>query len=217
MGTRSGQPFPTDAGRHQRKTPEIPFWAPDSRRLGFFDGSRLKRIDINGGPAMTIADTGSENPGSGSWNQDDLIIFSNVAPRRPLFRLPAAGGAPVPVTELDKARGETSHWAPWFLPDGRHFLYLARSANPETSGVYVGDLVSKARKQVVAFTTRAIYVNPGYLLYVRERTLMAQRFDTASLQTTGDAIPVRNRYRPSRLRIRTARRWAIFQRRKPAF
>lgn len=168
----------------------IPFWAPDSQRFGFFDGTKLKKVDINGGPAVTIADTGSENPGSGSWNQEDVIIFSNVAPRRPLFRVLAAGGSPVPVTDLDNARGETSHWAPWFLPDGRHFLYLARSAKPETSGVYIGDLASKARKQVVAFATRAIYVNPGYLLFVRERTLMAQRFDTASLQTTADAFPV---------------------------
>ena len=171
-------------------TTETPFWAPDSRRLGFFDGTRLKKIDINGGPAMTIADTGSENAGSGSWNQDDVIIFSNAGPRRLLFRVPAAGGSPISVTELDKARGETLHWAPWFLPDGRHFLYLARSASPETSGVYVGDLASKTRKQVVAFATRAIYVKPGYLLFVRERTLMAQRFDTASLETMGDAIPV---------------------------
>jgi serine/threonine protein kinase/Tol biopolymer transport system component len=168
----------------------IPFWAPDSRRFGFFDGTRLKKVDINGGPATTIADTGSENPGSGSWNRDDLIIFSTEGPRRPLFRVPVPGGAPLPVTELDKARGETEHWAPWFLPDGRHFLYLARSASPETSAVYVGDLDSKNRKQVVAFATKAIYVNPGYLLFVRERTLMAQRFDTASLQTTADAFPV---------------------------
>jgi serine/threonine protein kinase len=170
--------------------PEIPFWAPDSRRLGFFDGANLKKIDITGGPAMTIADTGSENPGSGSWNQDDLIIFSNVAPGRLLFRVPAAGGAPVPATQLDKARSETAHWAPWFLPDGRHFLYLTRSASPETSAVYVGDLDSKNRKQVVAFATKAIYVSPGYLLFARARTLMAQRFDAGRLQTDGDAVPV---------------------------
>jgi serine/threonine protein kinase len=116
-------------------TPEIPFWAPDSRRLGFFDGTSLKKIDINGGAAMTIADTGSGNPGSGSWNQDDAILFSNTGPGGLLFRVSAAGGSPVPVMELDKARSETGHWAPWFLPDGRHFLYLARSASPETSGV----------------------------------------------------------------------------------
>jgi serine/threonine protein kinase len=170
--------------------PEIPFWAPDSRRLGFFDGTSLKKIDINGGAAMTIADTGSSSPGSGSWNQDDLIIFSNTGPRGLLFRVPAAGGSPVPVMELDKARSETAHWAPWFLPDGRHFLYLARSASPETSGVYVGDLDSKTRKQVVAFATKAIYVSPGYLLFARERTLMAQRFDAGRLQTDGDAVPV---------------------------
>ena len=145
---------------------------------------------------MTVVDTGSEEPGSGSWNQDDLIIFSNGGgARRPLFRVPAAGGAPVPAMELDKAHGETAPWAPWFLPDGRHFLYFASSASPATSGVYVSDLESKTRKQVVAFATRAIYVNPGYLLFVRERRLMAQRFDTTSLQTTADALPVQEQVR----------------------
>jgi serine/threonine protein kinase/Tol biopolymer transport system component len=174
-------------------TPEIPFWAPDSRRLGFFEGTSLKKIDINGGAAMTIADTGSSGPGIGSWNQDDTILFSDVGPKGLLFRVPAAGGAPVPVTELDKARNETGHSAPWFLPDGRHFLYLARSAKPETSAVYVGDLESSARKQVIAFATKAIYVSPGYLLFARERTLMAQRFDAGKLQTDGDAVPVAER------------------------
>jgi Tol biopolymer transport system component len=79
---------------------------------------------------------------------------------------------------------------PWFLPDGRHFLYLAISTDAKKSGVFVGDLASKTRKQVLEFGTRAIYVNPGYLLYVRDRTLMAQPFDTRRLETTGGAVAV---------------------------
>ena len=169
--------------------PELPFWAPDSRRLGFFDGSKLKRIDVTGGPAVTIADAGASAPGSGAWNQDDVILFGTL--NTPLLsRVPAAGGTPAPVTELDKARNETGHWAPWFLPDGRHFLYFALASDPEKNGVYVGDLASKARKQVIGFGTRAIYVNPGYLLYLRDRTLMAQPFDTRKLKTTGEPFPI---------------------------
>jgi serine/threonine protein kinase len=169
--------------------PELPIWAPDSRQLVFFDGAKLKKISLDGGPAQTIAETVSVAPGSGSWNRDNVIIFGKL--NSPLFRVPAsAGGAPEPLTQLDKSRGEIAHWAPWFLPDGRHFLYLAQSADPEKSAVYVGDLSSKSHKQVLPLGTRAIYVNPGYLLYVRDRTLMAQPFDVGKLETTGDAVPL---------------------------
>jgi Tol biopolymer transport system component len=171
--------------------PGPPFWAPDSRRLGFFDGGKLKEVDVAGGPAMTIADT-RDTPGSGTWNQDDVIIFGTFSPPG-LLRVAAAGGTPVPVTEFDKTRGENSHWAPWFLPDGRHFLYVANSDNTEKSAVYVGDLASKTRKQVIGFGTRAMYVNPGYLLFVRQGALMAQRFDASKIESTADAIPVAER------------------------
>jgi Tol biopolymer transport system component len=168
--------------------PEQPFWAPDNHRLGFFDGDKLKKVDITGGPAVAIADTGGNRIRSGSWNRDDVIVFAS--PNTPVFRVPAAGGSPEPLTELDKDRDETGHWAPWFLPDGRHFLYVALTGSPEKSAVYVGDLNSKGRRQVVSFGSRAIYVNPGYLLYLRERTLVAQPFDAGKLKITGGPEPV---------------------------
>jgi Tol biopolymer transport system component len=169
--------------------PAIPFWAPDGHRLAFFDGPRLETIDINGGPPGTLIEIGSNSPGSGSWNRNDVIIFGQFD--SPLFRMtPASGASPVQLTQLDKARGETGHWAPWFLPDGRHFLYVAVSSNPEMSAVYAGELDSRIRKQILPFGTRAIYVSPGYLLYVREGKLMAQPFDPGKLETTGDPISV---------------------------
>jgi Tol biopolymer transport system component len=164
-----------------------PFWAPDSRRLGFFDGSKLMTIDVTGGPALTIADTGLDSPGSGSWNQDDVILFNTLG-TPVISRISVAGGTPAPVTEIDKSRTEIVHWAPWFLPDGRHFLYMTNTSDAGKSRVWVGDLASKRRKQVLGFATRAIYVSPGYLLYVRDRTLMAQPFDTGKLETTGEAV-----------------------------
>jgi serine/threonine protein kinase len=167
--------------------PELPIWSADSRRIVFFDGTKPKRIDVAGGPPLTIADTESAAPGSGSWNRDDVIIFGRL--NSGLFRMPLAG-SPEPLTELDKSRGETAHWAPWFLPDGRHFLYVAITADPEKSTIYIGNLESKTRKQVLPFGARTIYVNPGYLLFVRERALRAQPFDTGKLETTGDAVPL---------------------------
>ena len=170
-----------------------PFWAPDSRRLGFFADGKLKKLDATGGPAVTIADaqatTGGIGPWSGSWSRDDVVIFSRIT--SPLFRVPATGGTPVPLTELDATRQESAHFAPWFLPDGRHFLYTAVSdVNPQTRGVYVGDVGSKTRKQVLKESTVTIYVGPGYLLFGRDGTLMAQPFDASKLETTGEAAPV---------------------------
>jgi serine/threonine protein kinase len=168
--------------------PELPIWAPDSRRLAFFDGTKLKKIEISGGPTETIAETAASSPGSGSWNRDDVIIFGRF--NWPLFRVAASGGTPEPLTQFDKTRGETTHWAPWFLPDGRHFLYVAESNDPEKNRLYVADLASKTRKQVLGFGTRAIYVNPGYLVYTRDRELMAQPFDAGKLESTGDPVPL---------------------------
>jgi len=170
-----------------------PFWAPDSRRLGFFAEGKLKKFDVvAGGPAATIADaqatTGGLGPWNGSWNKDDVIVFGRIT--SPLFRVSAAGGSPAKLTDLDGTRHETAHFAPWFLPDGYHFLYVALSTDSEKSGVFVADLAFRTRKQLPIESTRTIYVAPGYLLFVRDGTLMAQRFDTGKLETTAEALPV---------------------------
>jgi serine/threonine protein kinase len=169
--------------------PESPFWAPDSRRLAFFQGGKLKKIDVSGGPAVAIATPSFRVQGSGSWNQDDVIVFGPLSSPA-LWKVSAGGGTAVPVTELDTARNEMVHMMPWFLPDGRHFLYLAISSDPEKSGVYVGDLASKVRKPVMIGPSRAIYVKPGYLLFVQDRTLMAQHFNASRLETDGDPVPI---------------------------
>jgi hypothetical protein len=164
------------------------FWSPDSRMLAFFEGNKLKKMDLAGGPPATITDTTGTPRASGSWNEDDVIIFSSAA--APLFRVPAAGGSATPLTQLDATREETEHSAPWFLSDGRHYLFIAQSADPKKGGVYVGDLASKTRRRVDIGTARVIYVNPGYLLYARGQVLVAQPFDTTKLETTGDAVRV---------------------------
>jgi eukaryotic-like serine/threonine-protein kinase len=171
----------------------IPFWAPDSRRLGFFADSKLKKIDVTGGgPAVTIADaqatTGGIGPWNGSWNKGDVIVFGRITSA--LFTVSAGGGSPARLTELDATRHETAHFAPWFLPDGQHFLYVALSTDPEKRAVFVGDLQSGTRKQLAIESTRTIYVAPGYLLFARDGALMAQRFDTRTLETTAEAVPV---------------------------
>jgi hypothetical protein len=170
-----------------------PFWSPDSRYVGFGANGKLKKIDITGGPPLTICD--APDLRGGTWNKNDVIVFNPTNAAGGLFRVSAAGGAPTPVTELDKSRNENSDRYPWFLPDGRHFLYMGRSREPEKTAVFVGDLESKERKQVVSGDTTAMYAaasgnSTGYLLFMRDRTLMAQPFDTGKLATTGEAVPI---------------------------
>jgi eukaryotic-like serine/threonine-protein kinase len=165
-----------------------PFWAPDSKRLGFLDRGAIKIVDGSGSPPVTIANINPNEPGMGSWNRNDDILVSEVS--TPVYRISAKGGSPSPVTQLDRARNETGHIAPWFLPDGRHFLYIGNSAESTKTALYVGDLASTTRKQLLASGSRTIYVDPGYLLFVRGSSLMAQRFDAEKLETSGDAVRV---------------------------
>jgi eukaryotic-like serine/threonine-protein kinase len=164
-----------------------PFWSPDSRTIGFFQGGKLKKIDAGGGPAITLSDAPSGR--GGSWSQNGVILFVptvNVG----IYRVSAAGGAATQVTTMNPAEGENAHRMPWFLPDGHHFLYTARNIDPEKNAVYVADLDSEDRKRILAASSNAAYAAPGYLLFLRERTLMAQPFDASSVTTRGDAVPI---------------------------
>jgi len=105
------------------------------------------------------------------------------------MRVPVAGGIPSPVTTLDKRRGENNHSWPQFLPDGRHFLYFAHSQDAEKSGVYVQDLGSQEKKLVLKNLLRAAYAS-GHLLYVREGSLLAQKFDAANWRLDGEPVAV---------------------------
>ncbi len=174
----------------------IPFWSPDSRFVGYLFQGKLKKIEVAGGPPQTVADLHANVWGGGTWNQHDFIIFSVG---RALFRVPASGGVPVPITALDPARQETGHAGPSFLPDGRNFVYARWSTDEEKSAVYLGSVDAKPeqqnRKPLVASNWQPAYAasvdpNTGYLLFVREGALMAQTFDNLRLALKGQATPV---------------------------
>ena len=162
-----------------------PFWSPDSRTLAFFADGKLKKMDMGGGPALTLCDV--VDGFGGSWSKNDVIVFGT---RGAIFRVAAAGGSVTAATTVDRAAGETGHSFPWFLPDGRHFLYTAGNSAPEGDAVYAAALDSNDRKRIVPVRSNAVYSAPGYLLFARERTLMAQSFDADGLQTTGDAVAI---------------------------
>jgi Tol biopolymer transport system component len=167
----------------------FPFWSPNSRFLGFFVPGKLKKIDVSGGPPQTVCDAPTGR--GGTWNADDVIVFApslNVG----LQRVAAAGGAPVPLAQLDQSKMQSTNRWPVFLPDGRHFLYWAGGAfsTAQTNGAYVGSLDGTPPRFLCQADSGALYARPGYLLYQREQSLMAQPFDADGLKFTGDAFPI---------------------------
>jgi serine/threonine protein kinase len=166
---------------------QYPFWAPDSRWLGFFTqpDDVLRKIDTNGGPPITLCS--ASNGKGGSWNSDGVIVFSADASSG-LSRVPASGGEPVELTVRDTDR-HNSHRFPWFLPDGRHFLFVGRGVAGEESTIMVGSLDGGEPVTLINNESQVIYAS-GHILFVRDQTLMAQGFDPDSLTMTGEAFPV---------------------------
>jgi Tol biopolymer transport system component len=161
----------------------FPFWSPDGTQLGFFADRKLKKIDLSaGGKPEVLLDESSAR--GGSWAPDGTILFTPGL-NSPILRVPASGGSPQSVTQLDQSRGEISHRFPSFLPDGKHFLYFIRATDDEVSGVYVGVVGSFEKKQVLRDTSNAIFAN-GYLLFARGEELFAQRFDPKTMSIAGE-------------------------------
>jgi len=176
LGATEGRPLPDTSAR------ESPFWSPDSRYLAFFDGSRLKKVAVDGeSRPQTLADVPHSR--GGDWSRDDTLIFSTPAG---LMRVGADGSGLAAVTTLDSGRGEYSHGWPEFLPDGRRFLFVVRSTQPDHSGVYVASLDQpNRRRRIMPDYSRTIYSPAGYVLFTRDGLLQAQRFDARTESLTG--------------------------------
>lgn len=167
-----------------------PFWAPDSHRVGFFVGGRLKTTDVSGRAPITLCEVATGT--GGAWNADDVILFTGLGLNQ-IMRIPASGGAPAPV--LDGASRQTDLSEPVFLPDGRHFLYLAVNTRfPEVSGVHVASLDGRRYPRLLPDDSNAAYVpsstGAGHLLFGREGALLAQAFDATTLRLTGSPVVV---------------------------
>jgi serine/threonine protein kinase len=167
-----------------------PFWSPDSRFIGYFAQQKLMKIAATGGPPQTLCGT-IAGPRGGTWNQDGTIVFQ-TGPGKSLSRVSSAGGQPSEFMRL--AKGQTQYVFPWFLPDGRHFLFHANATSDDIAGVYVGSLDAADSKRLAAADTSAVYDSQsGHLLFVRQGTLLAQPFNPKTLALTGESFPIAER------------------------
>ena len=169
----------------------FPFWSPDSRYVAFGGTDRkLKKIDIQGGPPVPVTDMAGAFRG-GSWSPEGVIVYGLNLASNTLMRVSSAGGKSTPATSDPEGKEKPGHRFPWFLPDGKHFLYVARSATPSAPNiVLLGSLDSVAPgTQVAEADSNAVYAQ-GHLLYLRGKTLMAQTFDADLLKTTDEAKPM---------------------------
>jgi eukaryotic-like serine/threonine-protein kinase len=162
-----------------------PFWSPDGKFLGFFADGKLKKVDVSGGQVQVLCD--APNGRGGAWNRDGVIVFTPDGVGG-LFRVSSRGGSPVEMTKPDASRSETSHRWPVFLPDGKHFLYLGAnfSGQLEKNAIFLGSLDSQERRLLLSTSGNAAYAEPGYLVYLRDKTLVAQPFDGRRYVLSGE-------------------------------
>jgi DNA-binding winged helix-turn-helix (wHTH) protein/WD40 repeat protein len=168
----------------------FPFWSPDSRSVGFFGAGKLKTLDVATGEVHALCDAPAGM--GGTWSCSGIIVFApNIA--GPLYRIAASGGTPAPVTPIPSEGSGQNHTAPWFLPDGNHFLYSSvhsASSDHQGNGVYIGSLGSGEAKLISSKLPGKMAFSSGHLLFVRESSLVAQKFDLGHLEMTGPPVVV---------------------------
>jgi eukaryotic-like serine/threonine-protein kinase len=166
---------------------DLPFWSPDSKTLGFFANSALKTLDVAVGSIRSLCRV-PNGVGGGAWNADGTIVFGSATGGGGLFIVSANGGQPTALTHPDAAHGDSIHRLPVFLPDGRHVLYSAGFGS--SGAIWLTALDSKDATRLTAADTQAQYVEPGYLLFVRQGTLVTQRFDWRAARLAGESAPL---------------------------
>jgi serine/threonine protein kinase len=182
LDSQTAQPLPGTEGATR------PFWSPDGRYVAFGSPAdkSLKKIDVLGGPPVTIT-TLSDMFQGGSWNAEGVIIFADNSRQSPIMKVSNGGGTPVPASSVEKDKDTFGHRSPWFLPDGRHFVYLAPHRNgPNALRIGSLDDASTPGKEVAEADSNGQF-SGGHLLYLRGGTLMAQPLDVDRLQMTGEA------------------------------
>lgn len=166
----------------------FPFWSPDSQFIAILQAGKLRRIPVNGGAPLTLADAPAGE--GGAWNREGVVVFAPTD-NGPLHRVDAAGGASEPVTQLDN--GEFKHGGPGFCPTGNGFSIFVRANTVEKTGLYVQQPGSRDRTLVRPTQGRGAVVASGAtgaLLFMRENALLAQRMNLDDLRLEGEPVSV---------------------------
>jgi eukaryotic-like serine/threonine-protein kinase len=160
----------------------FPFWSPDSEFIGSFGDHSLQVMDRRGGSLRTLAPAPFAH--GGTWSRHGVIIYAPDE-NGPLYSIAVEGGTPRQVTALNASRRETAHRHPYFLPDGRHFLFVSVAANPENSGIWIGSVDSEEPTFLVSSPVKAVFAPPDTVLYVQGTSLVARAFNARRLELTG--------------------------------
>ena len=158
-----------------------PFWSPDGRFIGFFADSKLKKIDIVGGSPQVVCDAPS--PSGGSWSRDDVIVFGTT--NGAVYRVAASGGQAAAVTTVGDSTGGSHRW-PYFLPDGKRFLFLSFPGNTMS----VASLDSTEVVQLGNSDSKVVFVGRDRVMFIRQGTLFAQTLDMKRLSLTGESVAI---------------------------
>jgi eukaryotic-like serine/threonine-protein kinase len=164
------------------------FWSPDGRSIGFFTDSQLKRVDLSGGAPATICDLPGHGRRQGTWGDGVIVLAVGPASGGALYRVSPDGGTPVPLLQASFPR-----W-PWFLPDGKRFLFVGARADKEQGSPPRGELVLASLdgkvRNLGPISSRVEYAEPGYIVFTQEGALFARRFDAKTERLEGPPIPL---------------------------
>jgi Tol biopolymer transport system component len=174
----------------------LPFWSPDSRDIGFFTETKLKRVPAAGGDVVDLCDV--KRARGGTWNRQGIIVFAPTSDG-PLFRIAAGGGDPQQVTMLDSTRHESGHRFPCFLPDGRHFTFAVLPPVNGKFRIECGSLDSPKHETVLTAASGVTFAAPGHLLAQRGGAIICYPFDPARRRVSGDPMTLRESDTPSNL------------------
>lgn len=166
-----------------------PFWSPDSKTIAYFDKGKLMKISLDAGTSLPICDAASGR--GGAWSKNGTIVFSPT-PSGALYKVPSSGGKPEEIIRTDTAiKSQSLRWS-YFLPDGNHFIYSTENSytgSTPTDAIFIASLDNLKPEKLMLTSSNCQYAN-GYLLFVRQSILLAQKFDPDKLKLEGEAMPV---------------------------
>jgi Tol biopolymer transport system component len=163
------------------------FWSPDGNSLAFFAGAKLRRIDLRGGAPVTVCDVPAGVGLAGTWGADGQLLFASIEGEA-IWRAPASGGVAAAILKPDRALNEARLNWPFFLPDGRRFLFLIR--RHDGSGHLMLAAEGKPPREIRPMQSGAQYVAPGYLLFAADGALVGQRFDASRGEVSGNPFSI---------------------------